>query len=377
MPYVEQLPSGKYRALYRDNAGKRRSAGTFDHKKKAESAAAVAEAEARKLGWRDPAAGLKTWGEWSTAWWASRAVEAGTLQRDAYRLNKYLLPRWADVPLAHITRHEVKLWATELGADLAPASVQRILYLLSTSLTAAMDAELITTNPAFRIRIVKGETTTERFLTRDEFSSLLEEIPPGFDSAVVSFLVGTGARWGEAVGAHVKRLDLVRGNLRIAEVWDDAMHRVKPYPKGRKIRDVPVPDWVLDQVETQIDGRTTGLLFEKNGTPPDAHNWRARVWAPAVKRANIGHTRIHDLRHTYASWLLQDGVPLAEVGKLLGHVSPITTQRYAHLTEKDNTHILRALRNPARGAAVGQPDTPLVRTSPDVIQLHPARSLGS
>lgn len=356
MPYTEKLPSGKYRALYRDNTGKRRSAGTFDHKKKAETAAAVAEAEARKLGWRDPAAGLKTWGEWSTAWWGSRAVEAGTLQRDKYRLDKYLVPRWRDVPLAHITRHEVKVWATELGANLAPASVQRILYLLSTSLTAAMDAELITTNPAYRIRIVKGETATERFLTRDEFSALLEQMQTQFDAAIVSFLVGTGARWGEGVGAQIKRLDIPRGNFRIAEVWDDAMHRQKPYPKGRKIRDVPIPGWVLDRVEPLIGDRAHGLVFEKNGAPPDAHNWRARIWAPAVKRADVGHVRIHDLRHTYASWLIQDGVPLAEVGRLLGHVSPITTQRYAHLAEKDHTHILRALRDPSRGADVGQPE---------------------
>ena len=226
-------------------------------------------------------------------------------------------------------------------------------------------------NPAYKIRIAKGEVSDHRYLTLDEFGALLEQMPTVFDSAMISLLVGTGPRWGEGAGVQLKRLDMQRGNLRIAEVWDDKMHQVKLYPKGKRIRDVPIPDWVLEQIEPVVDGRRNGFLFDREGTPPDASNWRSRVWYPALRRADIGHVRIHDLRHTFASWLIQGGLPLAEVGKLMGHVSPITTQTYAHLAETPTAHILRALPNP-RGARVGHGEA-----SPDYTTLRLAASSSS
>lgn len=355
MPWAEQLPSGKYRALYRDRNGKRRSAGTFDHKKRAENAAAAAEADARKLGWRDPNAGMRPWGEWARAWWPTRPVEPGTLHRDSYRLEKYLIPTWEHTPIAEITRHDVKRWATELGAELAPASVQRILYLFSASLNAAIDAELLITNPAYRIKIAKGETSSERYLTTTEFELLLEALPSHYDQVLASVLVGTGLRWGEAIGLQLQRIDFKRGTLRVAEVWDDDMGRLKPYPKSRRIRSVDLPDWVLEMIVELAGDRRSGLLFAKStGRPPSASNWRSRIWVPALQSAGIGHARIHDLRHTNASWLIQDGWSLAEVGAHLGHVSPQTTQIYAHLPPTDRGRILRAIPRPQRGADVGQ-----------------------
>lgn len=364
MPWAELLPSGKYRALYRDRQGKRRSAGTFDHKKRAENAAAAAEAEARKAGWRDPSAGLRTWGDWCAEWWRARPVEPGTLQRDAYRRDLYLIPKWGAVPLAGITRHDVKAWAAALTrSELAPATVQRIVYMFSASMSAAIDAEIITVNPAYRIKIAAGETSTERYLTHDEYSAVDEQLPE-FHQAIGALLVGTGMRWGEAIGAQIQRLDFDRGIVRVAETWDDTMRRVKPYPKGRKIRDVPLPEWVIERLEPLVGGRTRGLLFERDGKMPIASNWRSRVWVPAVEAAGIGHVRVHDLRHTYASWLIQSGLPLAEVGKLMGHESPMTTQRYAHLQDSDPAKVLRAIPRPKRGADVGQTSAPLRPTAP-------------
>jgi integrase len=358
MGWAEELPSGKYRALYRDRTGKRRSAGTFTHKRAAQKAADVAEDEARKVGWRDPDAGAIVWGSWFEIWFPSRGVEPGTAMRDRYRIEKHIKPRWDFVALADITRHDVKAWVTDLGADLAPASVYRVLSTFSASLAAAVDAERIRENPAHRIRVTSGQTDPMRFLTLEDFNRLYDAMPTYRDRALVALLAGTGTRWGEGVGVQLPRLNLRRGVLRVAEVWDNAMSRVKPYPKGRKIRDVPVPDWVVDELVPIVDDRTKGLLFDTgNGRPPIASNWRQRVWVPAVEHAKIGHVRIHDLRHTYASWLIQDGIPLAEVGRLMGHVSPVTTQRYAHLAEQDNARILRALPSPSRGADVGQEPT--------------------
>lgn len=335
MPWTQQLPSGKWRALYRDGVGKPRSAGTFPHKKAAVSAAAVAEAAARSLGWHDPKSAERPWGEWCTAWWPTRPVEPGTLARDVSPRDKHLMTRWAGVPLIEITRHDVKAWATTLRqAGLADASVQRHVHLFSASLSAAVDAEILTANPAYRLKLPSGQTDMMRFLTQDEARLLLAKMDnPGF----VALLLGTGLRWGEAAGLQSKRVDLERGVIRVAEVWDDKTNRLKAYPKGRKIRDVPIPDWVAEYLDLK-----SGFIFESM----DYANWRNREWQTAVDDSGIGHVRPHDCRHTYASWLIQEGVSLAEVGRLLGHVSPTTTQRYAHLADVPREHILRALRDP-------------------------------
>jgi integrase len=295
VPWSEKLPSGRYRASYRDAHGKARSAGTFPNKKAATNAAAVAESEARKLGYKDPRAGLMLWGDWVEVWWPTRQVEPGTAARDRSRLVR-LSTKWETVPLVSITRHDVKLWLSELSADgLAPATVQRHLSLFSASLRAAIDAEIIQTNPAYRIQIAKGETLEHRYLTRPEFAALVRKIPDDFDKAIVSTLVGTGMRWGEAIGLQVQRIDFDRGVIRVAEGWDDKMRRVKPYPKGRKVRDVPLAPWVAAYLEPLAGDRRTGNVWAPEGNPPDYHNWRRRVWLPALKDAKLTDVRIHDL----------------------------------------------------------------------------------
>lgn len=380
MGWAEQLPSGSYRALYRDRSGKRRSAGTFPHKRAAEKAADVAEDAARRVGYRDPRSGELLWGDWVAAWWPTRPVEPGTLHRDQYRRDLHLLPRWADVALIDITRHDVKAWAATLGKTLAPASVQRIVYMLSASLNAAIDAEIITANPAFRIRIARGQTSSERYLTHDEFDRLLEQMDTPYDRALASVLAGTGLRWGEAAGLQLHRIDFETGMLRVAEVWDDDQARLKPYPKSGKIRNVPAPDWVMELLEDLVTTSTItgGLLFARStGRPIAASNWRRRVWTEALTSAQVEPARVHDLRHTCASWLIQDGWSLAEVGQHLGHASAQTTQIYAHLLPTDRGRVLRAIRRPRRGADVGQSPAPLRSITRAETAANPASSHGA
>lgn len=369
MGWVEKQPSGKWKARYRDSTGAGRSAGTFKQKAEAKRAAAKAESDSRSIGWRDPRAGRKTWGEWERTWWNGRTVSPGVLARDRSPVGKHIRPKWETVPLADINRHAVTSWIAELlrttsdrGELLSGASVRRIVSLFSASLTAAVDAEVLPANPAFKVRLPKAAPAKERFLTRDEYDLLRAQFA-GVDLTIVDFLVHTGVRWGEMAGLHEHRIDRARGEVLIVDVWDAKMKRIKPYPKGKEQRAVPIPEWyefpemkpakmVYDYEGPRPRG---GLVFlDERGLIVDVDVWRKAVWTPAVAAAGIGHCRPHDLRHTYASWLLQDGVPLAEVGKLLGHKSWATTMRYAHLAETPKLHVLRALPAPGGGQTGGK-----------------------
>lgn len=373
MAWTRKLASGKYAGCYRDATGTVRTVpgGPFAHKAHAARLAGEAEAASRTAGWRSPDAARATWGTWCAAWWPTRTVEASTLINDASRRDLHLVPRWGDVPLADITRHEVKAWAAQLrlgvegGRPRSPATVERIVHLLSASLAAAVDAEIIASNPAARLRLGGGQASVERFLTREEFDAACEHLE-GEHLTMALLLAGTGMRWGEAAGLHWARVDVDRGVLEVSDAWSEKDRTMKPYPKGRRRRHVPVPDWIpLGEPSAGPCGYThpgcrSGLVVTTAaGAIVGDSNFR-KAWTRAASAAGLGHVRVHDLRHSYASWLLQAGVSLAEVGRLLGHVSPLTTQRYAHLAEVPSAAVLSALGSgPAEGARaanVQQPD---------------------
>jgi integrase len=365
MAWAEKLQSGKYRGVYRDAAGKKRSAGAFAHKARARNAAAAKEEQARKAMRRDPEAYRRPWGEWVEEWWPTRGVEPSTLKVDAGRLKRHLEPRWATVPIGSINRHDVKAWCAAMRADgVGPTTVQRCAHLLSASLSAAVDAEIIDANPAARLKLPGSAKAQERFLTREEFTALREQMPTTMDQLVIDVAAYTGMRPGEWAGLHWNRLDLERGIVRVVEVFDEPGGQMKAYPKGKKVRDVPLtPELVAALAEERerrgsLGGgcgvphavgkcRSSLVLTTERGSVLRNSNWSPH-WRAAVVASGIGHARPYDLRHTYASWLLQAGVPLAEVGRLMGHVSVQTTAGYAHLAETPKASILSALAAPQK-----------------------------
>jgi integrase len=375
MAWVEKLASGKWRGLYRLADGRRRSAGTFTHKKAARDAATDAESDTRKANWRDPRIGMMPWGDWHATWWPTRSIEPSTRQAEASMVEHHIAPYWGDRPLATITRHDVQAWATYLVTEnrsddddkpkyLAASTARRILNVFVSSLTAAIDAELLTANPAVRIKLPPPPPSREVYFTREQYDAIVEQVPRQADRALLDFLVGTGARWGEASGLHLHNLDLRGGEVTFADVWD--RHEIKPYPKGRRARRVPLLQWIVDDLEVpeakdcgihhRVGSCSSGLVFPaERGGIRDSRNFYQRVFAPAVERAGLAHlgATLHDLRHTYASWLIAGGTSLARVSELLGHASMSTTEIYTHLVPISGTDIEDAMRTP-RGANVGQ-----------------------
>lgn len=363
-----ELVNGKYRAMYRDAYGRKLvvRGRKFTNKQAAIRAGAAAEEDARQATFRNADAARMKWGDWCDKWWPNRPVATNTLRQDSYRRDKYLLPRWGGTKLCDINRHDVKQWAVALSllpngreddagepATLSNSQVQKIVHLLSASLSAAIDAEILSLNPALRLKLPPPRPAVERFLTFEEWEAVHAQLPTERDQMIAETLVRTGLRWGELAGAHEHRLR--GGKLHVVETWEPELGKIKPYPKGKRVRYVPVSPKHQERLlafprasvcgKPHTEGRcVSGLLVSSpGGMPVDGHNWSERVWAPAVDAAGIGRCRVHDLRHTFASWQLQAGLPLADVGKLLGHVSPVTTQRYAHLTEAPSAAVLAAL----------------------------------
>lgn len=379
MAWVEKLPSGQWRGRYRlPNGDKLAVEGVFGRKKDARDAAIEAEGKVMRADWRDPRVGLITWGEWHEIWWPSRQIEPNTRKSEASIVKHHIMPQWGERPLAKIKRHDVQAWMTDFvtrnrGTDDEPvyrssSTARRVLNVFVSSMTAAMDAELILANPALRIKLPPPPEGREIFLTREQYARIANAIPRRADRAVLDFLVGTGVRFGEMAGMHIHNLDLANAMVTIADTTDG--EEVKPYPKGRKIRRVPLFQWVVDHLDVPEPngcglrhrgkrGCPSGLLFPgaHNGTRDD-RNFTQRVFKPAVKAAGLDHLGItlHDLRHTYASWLVQAGIPLTRVAELLGHSTTRMTEKYAHLAPATTDELEHAMRAP-HGANVGQTST--------------------
>lgn len=379
MAYAQQLSSGRWRGCYLD--GNRKKAyvkGTFPRENLARDAAVIAEAESRSLGWKDPKAAKGLYADWAMEWWASHIMEPSTERGYLTNLNVHILPQWAEQPLIGISRGDIKAWAKQLAntpngreddagnsETLSAATVRQIVYIFSGSLQAAVDEGILDYNPASRLKLPPPPPPAhDQYLTHAELKRVLEKLPSDQDRLIAELLAHTGLRFGEFAGAHWERLNTATGMLRVVETWDSVDQSIKAYPKGKKDRLVPVPLHLVERVEALDRGDTcgqrhrsgrcrSGLLVrgQRNGDPINVHWWGERVWKPAVKDAGVGHCRPHDLRHTYASWLLQAGYSLAEVGKLLGHANPATTQRYAHLAQADHSRVMAALQPPADAKA--------------------------
>jgi integrase len=370
MAFATQTRSGRWRGGYRDAAGKSRWVkGTFPRKNQAIAAAGAAEAEARAPGWRDKSASTRPYEDWCLEWWGSRMVADSTLKKDITRVNRHILPRWAGVRLCDITRRDVIDWAHDLAAEtsgkvddfgdtmtLSNATVLNLVHIFSASLSAAVAEGILDYNPALRLKLPPPAEAVERYLTHDEYAAIRAQLPTEHDQLIADLLVKTGGRFGELAGAHVHRLNPLQRTLLVVETWNADVGVIWPYPKGKRVRDVPVPQDEIDRLLELERARTCGQRHHKGrcqsglllpsrraGDPLNVNWWGDRIWKPAVKAAGVAHCRVHDLRHTYASWLIQAGFELAEVGKLLGHVSPVTTQRYAHLRQADHSRVMAAL----------------------------------
>jgi integrase len=381
--WTEELPPNKnavtrHRGCYRNADGKIRRR-TFDHKKAALKWAYSEEQKVAEGSRRDPARGRMTWGTWCSIWWPTRRMESGTASSQVTLRDNYVLPRWKDVPMNKIEHDDMQVWANDLAKQLSASSVRLCYYQLSASMRAAVPKVLDYT-PCYGIKLPTLPVAPERYLTFDEVDALVYR----FDSVyrlLVETLLETGMRIGEAVALHRHRIDFDQRTIDIVERWDRYGKLVKAYPKGKRRRTVPLTDKLATLLRAWFEmhpstARNCGVEHDRgsvchsalvhpspgNGRVICPQDFSLRVWRDALERAEIGHARIHDLRHTYASRIVTSGVSLSVLQKLLGHTSIKTTERYAHLLTDSHDEVRDALARRPKGADEGANSLTLLDT---------------
>jgi integrase len=342
----KRIRNGKVRwyARYYDPSG-RQLAKTFNRQVDAERFLRQIETAKDNNNYVDPARGKITVGAWAPTWLETQGhLKASTYARYEGIVNRHIKPRWGSTPLNKITHADIAKWVSSI--KLAPASVHyihRVMYLILE--LAARDGR-IARNPAVGTRVPKIAKTEKRFLTRDEVFRLADaaaEYPiPEIGQqyrALVLVLAFCGLRWGEAAGLKVKRLDLLRRRLVVAETLSEVSgHLVRGTPKNHHARSVPVPNFLVDQLAQVVNGLPAdALVFTTwRGKPLRNLNFRRDVFDKAAEDAGLSGLTPHELRHTAASLAVSAGANVKAVQRMLGHASAaMTLDVYSGLFDDD------------------------------------------
>lgn len=294
--------------------------------------AALAWLEARKSDQQ-----TATFGEWFETY--LRSLTGVTLRTLAdYRsIRRRYLGNLDPLPITLITRIHVADLVNELDrSGLSPKTIKNVVHLLSSAMGLAVDEGHITRNPVRRVRLPQAAIggSKPRFLTIEEAAVLVEAMPEHYQP-LTTFLLGTGLRWSEATALQSRHVNLAAGTVRVEQAWKKIPGgwEVGPPKSNKSNRTVNAAVPALLAVEPLLS-KPSALVFSTPAGNVVRHaNFYNRIWVPSCERAGLDpRPTIHDTRHTFASWLISDGIGLEAVQDQLGHESYETTRKvYAHL----------------------------------------------
>jgi len=229
--------------------------------------------------------------------------------------------------LDDIRRQEIVSFYTDLKASgLSASSSTHYLGLVSRLFKLACEWEIISKNPAAGIKRYRLDNQVNNFMDNDQLEGLLTVLKTDYNRTVcliALFLLSTGARLNEALKAKWEDIDVDN------RVWRIPISN----SKSRKQRGIPLNDSSID-VLNQLDTKDDFDYLFINRKTRQRYVAINRQWDRLRKKAGLPHLRLHDLRHQYASLLVNSGRSLYEVQQILGHSDPKVTQRYAHLSTK-------------------------------------------
>jgi integrase len=356
MSSVRKRPDGKWRARYRDEAGKEH-ARHFDRKADAEDWLADQTVAKRTGALVEPKRGRITlaafFAEWSTRQvWATGTARAMDLaMRDC---------TFADYPLERIRHSHVQSWVKAMDARLAPGTIKTRFNNVRSVVRAAILDRRITVDPMANVKLPRVRRTEHAMTipTPEQVGKMLELADERF-APYIALCAFAGLRLGEASAVQLGDIEFMQRKLRVRRQVQRAgggAVEITP-PKYGSERDVSLPDELLTMLARHVENGVVGRerwLFG-TGTPPH-QNTVGYAYRKITKSLGLEHFTLHDLRHFYASGLIAAGCDVVTVQRALGHAKATTTlNTYSHLwpTAEDRTRaaaseLMKQSLNPAQ-----------------------------
>lgn len=287
-----------------------------------------------------------------------------SIREDRRLLDKLIVPKLGRLCISAVKRIDVERLHNSLRAT--PFQANRVLSLLKKMFACALDWELRPDNPARKIKKF-AERKRETWLSGEQLRALsgaLDDYSEQDAANAIRLLIVTGSRPGEVIGATWPMFDLQRG------IWTKPSHKTKQ----NKDEHVPLNPSALGILRRMAQHKTDVHLFPGRD-PGTARTTLRNAWNQVCRAAGLANEysvvgkrgkplrrwkasiRAYDLRHSFASHLIQRNWSLELVGKLLGHVRPETTQRYAHVADaalRNVTNDFGAVLGPVEAVQEGQ-----------------------
>lgn len=337
---------GRWLARWRDPTGRQRKK-SFSRKIDAQPWLYQMQAASHRGQYIDPAAARLRIAAYAHTWLAGQShLKPSTTARYASIVRVHIEPTWGRWALGEVRHSDVTGWLGQLVAGgAAPGTVRQVHRVFSMVLDAAVADGRIAQNPAGKVRLPAQVREEPRFLTAGEVAGLV--VCAGEQGVVVAVLAFTGVRFGELAALKVRRVDLTRHRLTIAESVTEIGGRLSwTTPKTHHTRTVPFPPRLRAPLEAACLGKSPeDLVFTApEGGPLRLGNWRRRVFDPACRQIGLRGVSPHDLRHTAASLAILAGANIKAVQQILGHASAaMTLDVYAGLFSDDLDSVAVAL----------------------------------
>ena len=294
-----------------------------------------------------------TTGQWMDVWFENCAkIKVRPSSHQTYRgyIDNHIKPNIGDIPLGKLSSlHLQKLYKKLLAGGrverieaknqpkgLSAKTVRNINQVISSAMDFARDQKLISSNPTDGCALPKLEHKEMKTLPVEQLTSFLREAKESGVFELYYIELATGLRRGELLGLKWEDIDLAQGNLRvqrqIARINGEVIEA--PLKTKNAYRTLPLSaDAVGVLQEQRKKGGSSPYVFPSPTGGPISPDSVLHMLHRVLKRAGLSKVRFHDLRHTFATLALQNGVDIKTISGMLGHYSAgFTLDTYTQVT---------------------------------------------
>ncbi len=250
---------------------------------------------------------------------------------------KNLKKHFGNRPIEEITARDMEFYKSNRAATVSANTVNHDLRMVRAFFNKLVDWKILHESPCAKVKDIRVVDETRAFLSTEELDKLLKYLKGSFLHDIVLFAAMTGMRRGEIINLSWNDVDIER---KVIIVRSSGSYQTK----AGKIRTIPMNSTVLQL----LAGRphTSQYVFTgKKGDRLNGNFLRGRLKAATRALGLDSRLHFHSLRHTFASLLVQRGISLYHVQKLLGHSSPRVTEIYAHLGTSELSGSVEKLGN--------------------------------
>ena len=309
--------------------------------------------------------GKYTVGQWMDEWFEAYAkVKVRPSSHQTYKgyIENHIKPNIGDIPIEKLTSLQLQKFYRLLLTEgripriesekqprgLSAKTVRNINQVISSAMDMAVRHKLILTNPTEGCELPKVEHREMKTLPAERLGAFLREAKESGVYELYYLDLATGLRRGELLGLKWEDIDLQNGVIHVRRQVARVDGEVKELPLKTKnsYRNISISQDAVAMLTEMEAHRSSGYVFPSSTggpiSPDSVNNMLHRV----LKRAGLPSIRFHDLRHTFATLALQNGVDIKTVSGMLGHFSAgFTLDTYAHVTTSAQKEAARTMGN--------------------------------